>query len=233
MHSPPSSSFFPIILTDLNSPWEKVLNLGTPRSFPAKSIITVSDHGMSEIGMYYIRSGRVRLSSLTFDGTERIVLYMGKGTLFNELPMLILSSDHMFTCMEKTETVFLRKKNINEDFIKKNPELMLNLLISMGKKSKTFYSQFCNLRTLDTFSNVCHALYSMYLFNKINDLIVPRLTQQELASFLGVHRSSLHKALTRLKQEGIIGDYHRRKLIVFDEERLRTNIRFGDSRRGD
>ena len=220
LDTPEAFGFYPVILVDLNTPWEKVLDSGTPVSFPVKSVISPNSSGASASGMYYIRRGRVRLSNIAANGQEKVMLYMGRGTLFNEIPMLQMGTDYLFTCMEQTDTVFISKKKMTRDFIREYPELMLNLLDSMSKKSHGFYSQLSGLRAFDSFVNVCRTLYSMHLFNRVGAVVVPRLTQQELAAFLGVHRSSLHKALFRLKDEDIIGPYNRNRLDILDPDRL-------------
>lgn len=224
-------SFFPpIILVDLNKPWEKVLSLGTPQTFQAKHILSLGAGGGTDSGLYYIRRGRIRLSNIAANGQEKVLFYMGNGTIFNEIPMLQMAGEYVFTSMETTEAVFWPKKRISVDFVREYPELLLNLLDSMSKKSQSFYTQLCNLRSFAALGNVCRALYSMHLHNRVGSVIVPRLTQQELAAYLGMHRSSLHKALTRLENEGIIENYSKKKLIICDVERLRwyaEELRYG------
>jgi len=216
-----TSSFQPVIFMDLNSPWEKVLSLGIPQSFSAKMIIPARQRGDVGAGMYYIRRGCIRLSNITPNGQEKIMLYMARGMIFNEAPMFHNNSaPYLFTSTEATDTVFIPRKRITVDFIREHPELMMNLIESVTKKTISFSIQLFGLRAFDTFANVCRVLYSMYLFNRSNGNIVPRLSQQELSAFLGVHRSSLHKVLFRLKEEGIIGSYHRKNLAVYSPERL-------------
>lgn len=216
------SVFFPLILTDLNLVWSQVLHLGTPVSFPARTFISSSGVSGREScnGMYFIKRGRVRLSSLSMSGQEKVMLYMSKNVLFNEIPMLVYSYDYVFTCMEHTEAVFWPKRFLDEKLAREKPELIFNLLESLSRKSQSFYVQLSAQRNYSTFGNVCRTLYSMHLFNRVKGAIVPQLTQQEVAAFLGIHRSSLHKALTRLKDEGVIGQYSRKQLSVFDENRL-------------
>lgn len=219
---PEASGFQPIILVDLNTPWEKVLDQGRPVGFAAKTIISALSFEEFTSGMYYIKKEHVRLSNIASNGQEKMMFYMGRGTFFNEIPMLQSGTDYLFTCMDATDAIFFPKKRITEDFIRRYPELMLNLLDSMSRKSRSFYSQLGGLRAYDTFANVCRILYSMHLFHKSGGRIVPRLTQQEFAAFLGVHRSSLHKALFRLQSEGVIGRYSRSELDIHDLERLRA-----------
>lgn len=215
--------FFPIVLVNLNKPWEQVLHLGTPVSFPAKTVITGRTPGISrEPGMYYIKSGRVRLSHVTLHGQEKMLLYMGPGMLFNEIPMLKVASDYMFTCLEATEAVYWSRKCLTTEFICKHPDLLLNLVEAMGSKNQLFFNQICAVSAYGAFTNVCRVLYSMFLFHQDRGSVVPGLTKQELAAFLGIHRSSLHKALARLQKEGVLGSYTRGSLQVLDVEALRN-----------
>jgi CRP-like cAMP-binding protein len=213
--------FFPVILTDLNKPWEKVLSLGSPVTFAARSIIPPKTRPGDE-GLYFIKKGRVRLSNISFNGQERIMLYMGSATLFNEVPMFQYSAGSaIFSAMESTRAVFFPKKIFTKNFIAQSPGLFLNLFESLSKKSLCMYLQLCTLRTMSSFGNVCRILYCMHLFNRVHGVVNPRLTQQELAAFLGIHRSSLHKTLNRLRDKGIIGTYRRNTLDIFEPEKLK------------
>lgn len=213
--------FYPLVLENLNNCWEKVLPLGTPASFPAKTVITGRSPGMKDAGMYYIKRGRVRLSHVTLGGQEKMLLYMGEGTLFNEIPMLTVSSDYMFTCVESTEAVYWTRQQITADFISRYPDLVLNLMETMGKKMQSFYTQLCGMSSYNSFTNVCRVLHSMQLYQQKNGVVVPGVSKQELSAFLGMHRSSLHKALARLQDEEIVGTYTRNYLEVKDAEALR------------
>ncbi len=213
---PAGDEFLPIILIDLNKPWEKVLALGTPVSFPARAVISGRDHASAATGMYFIRRGGVMLSNISAGGKERAHLYMGRGTLFNEIPMLQMTRNYVFTCMESTEAVFFPKKLINTEFTRQYPELIMNMLDSLSRKLRILYVNLSGERIFSSFANVCRALYSMHLFNLVDGKIVPRLARQELAALLGIHRSSLHKALSRLRDEGVIGEYSKKELRIHD-----------------
>lgn len=214
--------FLPIILTELNLVWSKALHLGEPVSFPEKTVISggYKETEPSRQGMYYIKRGLIRLTSLSHGGQERTMLYMGPGVFFREIPMMLHSGDSLFTCMEATDTVFFSKKQINVNFIHEYPDLFFNLLESMSKKSHCFYNLLSASTLSGSFNNTCRALYSMHLHNRRKGHVVPHLTQLELAAFLGIHRSSLHKALTRLKDEGVIGSYSRNHLVIHNPDAL-------------
>lgn len=214
--------FYPLVMVNMNLPWESVTPLGTPIFFPAKTVITAHSSGFGKKpGLYYIKKGKVRLSNVSLDGHEKMLLYMGEGTLFNEIPMLTATSDYMFTCVENTNAVFWTSEQITTGFIREYPDLLLNLLEAMGAKMQNFYAQLCGMSSYGSFLNVCRVLYIMYLFQRDKSgVVVPGISKQELSAFLGIHRSSLHKALARLQGEGVIGAYTRACLEVIDAEAL-------------
>lgn len=212
--------FLPVIFSGMNAQWEKMLHLGVPASFPAKSFIAGFGDSERSSGLYFIKRGRVCLSNLDASGRERVMLYMGQQMLFNEIPMFLPTSTYSFTCMEATETIFIPRTILTTDFIQAYPDLMLNLMESMSKKSQSFYSRLSSLRVHGSFANTCGALYSMHLYNRKKDAVAPVLSKQELAAYLGIHRSSLHKALSRLQAENIISQYKRGSLSIYEPERL-------------
>ncbi len=208
----------PIVLTNLNTPWEQVLHLGRPVRFRPRQLIAFS-HDDENSGFYYVRKGRIRLSYVSVRGQEKVLFYVGKGTLFHDIPVLV-ESDYIFTCMEPTFAVYFRKKLISAVFAREYPEIMLNWVESTAHKSRNLFMQLCGSGLFDCFTNVCRALCSMVLHNNEQGRVIPQLTRQELAALLGIHRCSLHKSLARLYDEGIIGGYSRKELVVHDVERL-------------
>ena len=223
--------FAPLILTNLNTPWERVLALGTPLSFPTKKIIPTVGSNTSQDGMYYITRGRVRLSHIAPNGSEKVLFHMGKGMLFNEIPMFVAVQNAIFTAVEPTKVLFWPRHLLSLSFIKGYPDLISNLLQSLSRKASNFHIQLCAQGLFTSFINVCRALYSMHLYQRKGETITPHLTQHELAAMLGVHRSSLHKALTRLKEENVIASYNKKELVVTNLEAL-LYYALGDDPRG-
>jgi CRP-like cAMP-binding protein len=207
--------FLPIILVDLNKSWETILELGTPMSFKPRSVIFQREYPASA-GMYLVRRGLVKLSHVSLTGSEKTHFYLGRNSLFHEAPMMYETHDHAFTCIEPTEIVFFEKKLITPDFVRQYPELTLNMLESFSIKASVLYANSRREHSFSVFVRVCRVLYSMQLYQQDRGVVVPRLTQQELATFLGIHRSSLHKALSRLCGEGVIGTYRKKELPIYD-----------------
>ncbi len=220
-NTPDYSQYRPVILINLNTAWEKMLHLGVPVSFVPRQIISAEVDGATQ-GFYYVRRGRVRLSYIASNGQEKVLFYVGKGTLFHDVPAIVKSTSCIFTCMDATSAVFFNKKMLSHKFISEHPEIITNWVESIAEKSTNFFHQLCGFGLLDSFANVCRLLYSMALYNREGDKIVPYLSKQECAALLGIHRASLHKALTRLQKEEIIGKYSRHELEILDMDKLES-----------
>ena len=209
-----SGEFAPIILSNLNTPWERVFSLGTPISFSPKKIVLTRENNASLDRLYYITRGRIRLSHIAPNGSEKVLFHMSRGMLFNEIPMFIYVQNALFTAVEETDAYYWTRDTLSLAFIKEYPDLINNLLQSLSTKASNFHMQLCSQGLFTSFINVCRALYSMHLYQRRGDKVSPHLTQHELAAMLGVHRSSLHKALTRLKDEYVIASYSKKELVI-------------------
>jgi CRP-like cAMP-binding protein len=212
--------FHPIVLQDLNKPWEQLLHTGYNISFPAGSVITGVGRRKEDNRLFFIKQGRVCLSHIAANGEERILMYLGRNCMFAEAPMQHDGMDCIFTCVEDVRAVSWPRKILDADFAARHPEQILNLLCSLSRKSRIFSGRLCELHAFDALGLVCRALYSMYLHSDGKKRPVPNLTQLELAAYLGIHRSSLHLVMSRLRDEGIIGAYSKSRMEVLDPDRL-------------
>jgi CRP-like cAMP-binding protein len=212
--------FHPIVLQDLNKPWEELLHTGYAVSFSAGSVIACAGRGVGENRIFFIKQGRVCLSHIAGNGEERILMYLGRRCMFAERPMQDDGMDCIFTCMENVAAVYWPRKILNGEFAARHPEQILNLLCSLRRKSRIFSGRLCELHAFDTLGLVSRALYSIYLHSDRATRPVPKLTQLELASYLGIHRSSLHIVMARLREEGILGAYRKSGMDVLKPEKL-------------
>lgn len=215
-----SLAFRPVVLRNINSPWLAVRHLATPVSFPAKHILDTRQ-GKAAHGFFLVLKGLVKLSFVSFCGQEKVFFYLGEQSLFNDIPMVYGEHISTFSCTSPVEALFFRREDtVRQEFAKAYPELMLNWLKSLSLKSSIMFTQLCSVGIHSAFTSVCRILYGMYLHHREGGIIVPHISQQDLASLLGIHRGSLHKAFARLREEGILESYSRHELVLLDVERL-------------
>lgn len=214
-----SYHFYPLFICNMNLPWKDVLHLGIPVKYRKRQVISFYD---DTVGFFYLNKGKVRVSYIAECGSEKNVFFIGEGTLCNEIPSLAFGySEAILTSLDNIETVFFSKDQVfDREFMSAYPQVIRNLVESLSLKSCYLFSQACNLGLFDAFQNVCRVLYGMVIFAENKKTVVPQLSQQDIASFVGIHRGSLHKILRRLKDEGVIGTYSRHSMKVLDLDKL-------------
>jgi CRP-like cAMP-binding protein len=210
------------IVEGANRVWESILHLGEKRRYAARQRVTLP-LSESEQGVFYLKRGSVRLAFVSEYGDEMIQLIIKAGTTFNEISALtpVDSSSLEFYCLEAVEAYFFHRAVIFcPDFVRGHPELILNLMESMTRKSSLFFNHGCELGMFNSFRNICRTLYFLWERQGKSAEFAPGLTHGDLAAHLGIHRASLHKILRRLIDEGVIGGYTSRKLTILDPARL-------------
>lgn len=214
-------SFRPVVLRHLNSAWLGVRHLATPVNFPAKHILDTRQ-GKAAHGFFLVLKGLVKLSFVSYCGQEKVFFYLGEQTLFNDIPMVYGQHISTFTCATPVEALYFRREDtVQPEFARAYPELMLNWITALSFKSSIMFTQLCSVGIHSAFTSVCRILFGMYLHHREGGKIIPHISQQDLASLLGIHRGSLHKAFARLREEGILDSYSRHELIILDVDRLR------------
>ncbi|NDV23379.1 Crp/Fnr family transcriptional regulator [Desulfovibrio sp. JC022] len=203
----------------VNSIWESVLDKAVQTSLPKAHEIEANDPNY----FFFLLKGSVKLSCLSESGQERVVMRIGPGTLFNEVSHIhssIFQSHSLHTLEECVVARFPKYILENDDFFRQHPELACNLIHSLGIKAGAFFAQLFDSGLLEVSTRVSRSLYQLWQENGESESFSPGLTQSELASTLGVHRSSLCRVIKALRQKGVIGKFTKTTLEILDPETL-------------
>ena len=103
------------------------------------------------------------------------------------------------------------------------PELIVNLLEGMANKTHIISGHACDLASLLNRVSKVLVYVAEREYTNITDVkVVCRkgISQQELASILGVHRVTLNHTVGQLKKQGIIGEMTKSQLVILDYKRL-------------
>lgn len=204
-------------INGINAVWAKQIPASIRRSFPKGRVLDIErDMRIGDrTGFYYIISGLIRLAYIGMGGEERTLLYAGEGVLLN-VPSILTNDfgDSVATCMEKTEIAIFDANLLSDiDFARENPELMLNLIHTLSFHLVMHSQRLAETSLENTISRLCSIIQEMA---SENGPIKPNFTQQELALILGIHRATLTRALTRLRNMGVIGKFTKRELEILD-----------------
>lgn len=208
-------------IRDLNLPWREVLDMGVRSSRPRFHNFTDSDTDAD--AFYFLDRGSLQLSCISAAGQERVIMYIRSGNVFSELSVLHRSfwPLHSLRTLEECSVIRFERRLLDDPtFCAKYPHLMANLVHSLGIKAGAFFSQVSEAYLFDAKTQICHLLYHLASRNHGEKSFNPGISQAEMASLLGLHRSSVCRAVRELREAGIIGRFTKTSLEILALERL-------------
>jgi CRP-like cAMP-binding protein len=196
---------------------QKLMGSAVRRSVSAGTILFME--GDPVVGFYLIESGQVKISRVSQDGREYILLLLGTGDSFNEVAALdggpnpataTAYSDAVVHCILRDE---LRR------IVHENPDLAWAMIESISRRARHLVGMVQDLSMRSVKGRLANLLLDQAEANEAN--ASPRmLTQEEMASRLGTVREMVGRALRGLANDGII-EFDRHRIVVLDVERLR------------
>ena len=201
------------------TPWLEVLDLGQRIELPKNE--TLLGEGERIEGLYFNQSGILRLNSVAEDGREAILLYvtenniLGEAAMFNGMPVYAL-----FTAVEDCTLYFFRKETVFEEIMPSYPRLTQNLFEYLSFKVGVLLHHHCEMVNTDVRGKVCRLLYDICRYSGLKHRFDPKISQQEMATALGLHRATFSKVINDLKKESIIETATKKEIVILDIDAL-------------
>ena len=200
--------------------WRKVLHLGSRHEIRKGQIIIHAGEVVDNL--YFIEKGEAAMLRTGLDGSEKILMYIEEGTLFGETPFFsgqpILST---FLCSKNSVIRRFSKACVNERIMPDHPELIQTLLHTLAMKVSILSNQSATLAMGNLEERICKFLLMTSVPKELMQsppVIYPKMRMKDLASLLGVHRTTLYKSIRKLEKEGIITDFTKDSVFITDME---------------
>lgn len=199
--------------------WTKVLHLG--RKMVLKKNSTTLGEGELIGGIYFVAKGVLRLTSLDEEGNEAILLYItdqnlfGDSAYFNKMPVYASVSSVVDSTL-----YFFPRLILERDIFPQYAELKENMLEYMAYKVGVLLHHQCELLTNDILGKVCRIIYDVAQYNNYKKVFHSQITQQEMATALGLHRATLSKAISDLKHKRVLDWANKQEVIIRNYEKL-------------
>ena len=202
-----------------NAIWQSIAHLGQKFFFPAGTIIRHNQYR----GIFYIQKGRVCLSYFSGKGKEVKALYYNQNAIFNEARTFsVLNPDCTFVCVEDCELCFFSREIFKgTDFIRSYPHIIQNLLSTMGEKMLLHYYALTSLRADTDIVNVSRFILQLYREHGKKLTFNIAYSQQDIADILGVHRTTVARAIRKLKEDDILVRMSRYEIVISDLDGLK------------
>ncbi len=214
------------LFASLQSEWLDELAASlTARNYKrGETIFHKDDPGDS---LYIIAEGQVKIATTSLEGEEVILAILTTGDFFGELSLLDSrprSAGAM--AMEATQAFTLHRSDLLEA-IGRRPEMVSGILAALSDRLRRADLLLEDAIFLDLPSRLAKRLLELGERHGIETEkgleIELRLTQQDLANFVGASRVAVNKLLGQFQDRGLIMlDKH--KLIILKGEELRKQV---------
>ena len=177
--------------------------------------------------IYFLKTGRVKITKYLSDGSEKIIAIINPGEVFGEMAYLDEGQRTDYAVAVESSRICAINKNDLESFIEKNPELNLRLTKLLGLKLRSFSERIEDLIFKDANQRVVSFIlrYAEKNGKNVGDqiFIKPFLKHQNIGELTACSRQTVNYILTDLRTKGII-DFDRAKLIINKIDALRKLV---------
>lgn len=211
-----------VISSQLPHPLCRYLHLSTRRCYRRGAyVFTQADRPEN---VYYLRKGRIKLSVLRHDGTEKTFFIIGEGCTFGEAAVFD-SKPFVATAVALEDSeVYAFPKRLLLQLMARDLELSCALITSLSCKVGHLASQVESLTFLDVKERLVRAIAVLSAqagCNPDHKGVEVQVTHQELACMIGASRVAVSRALEELAREGKVALKNRR-IIIHNRRALHT-----------
>lgn len=186
---------------------EQLHSIATLQHYPKDTILYMD--GEPAKNLYFVHSGKVKISKTTADGKELTLYICQANELIGELALFQPETTYTTTgeIMEEG-TVGVISRTALEDLLKVNGKLALEFMKWIGAAYRRNQSKFRDLILHGKHGALYSTLIRMtnsYGKEVSNGILIDLyLTNQELAKFIGTPRESVNRMLSELRKIDVI-----------------------------
>lgn len=207
-----------------SSALERIAELAVQRGFQNGQV--VFSQGDAGDALYAVVTGKIRISSGAADGREIFLNIMEPGDTFGEIALLDGGTrTASATAIAPSELVSIRREHFH-GLLEREPRVALELLRLCGERLRWTSGLVEDAALLDASARLAKRLLSLGQFHgqQTRNGVALRISQEDLANFLGVSRQVVNQYLQGWKSQGWV-DLGRGVVTVRDEGAIRNAAR--------
>ncbi len=187
-----------------------------------KKEILFSD-GEETRGFYVILSGRVKLFKVSPEGKEQILHIVSAPDAFAEAALFLEGTYPAFAeAMTDCQLLYFPKRDFIQ-LIEKNPQLSINMIVTLSHYLKRFASLIEELSLKEVSSRIAKYIIDLSMKSskegKSPKEVELDLSKTQLALKLGTISETLSRTLAKMRAKRII-DVKKNKIIILNREAL-------------
>lgn len=172
--------------------------------------------------IYFVKMGRVKISTYSPNGKEQILALLEPGDLFGELAQTEPLGAVRIEAFSQSIVCTIHRTSF-EDIIKKTPEVALQVIRVLARRLRAAEKEIEDLALRDVPGRVASLLLRVgEEYGERDDRgirLAFRLTHKDLAHMVGSTRETVTTILSRFRDDGLIAVEHK-TVIIMDRERL-------------
>jgi CRP/FNR family transcriptional regulator, cyclic AMP receptor protein len=174
--------------------------------------------------IYFVKTGRVKVSALSADGKEQILALLEPGDLFGALTADESTELKQVEAFD-TSVVCRLPRDLFEDVLRQAPEVAVQVVRILARRLQAAERDVRDLAFRDVPGRVASLLLRLSeeygSRHERGTRLSFHLTHQDLARMIGSTRETVTTTLNRLLEDGLIAFDHR-IVIIINQERLRA-----------
>ncbi len=187
-----------------------------------KKEILFSD-GEETKGFYVILSGRVKLFKVSPEGKEQILHIVNAPDAFAEAALFLEGTYPAFAeAMTDCQLLYFPKRDFIQ-LIEKNPQLSINMIVTLSHYLKRFASLIEELSLKEVSSRIAKYIIDLSMKSskegKSSKEVELDLSKTQLALKLGTISETLSRTLAKMRAKRII-DVKKNRIIILNREAL-------------
>jgi CRP/FNR family cyclic AMP-dependent transcriptional regulator len=197
------------------------------RPFPAGANVLIAEQPGEAV--YVILSGSVKVHVLRPDGTEVVLAVLGAGEVLGEMSAAdSLGRSASVVTLEETNLLWMDRRTFSAS-VATSTILSRNLGEVLSRRVRLANARLISLASLDVPGRVASQLLSLareYGQETPEGTRIPmRLTQADLAAFVGASRVSVNQALGQFRRRGAISVAKDGRVSIHDDDALARRAR--------
>ncbi len=181
-------------------------NFTTMTTYPKKTVVQRPDNPLD--GLYFVKTGKLRLYALHESGKEYTIGILQKGNSFGSTNLFDLGTNNAYIeTLEESLVCHFENQQL-EEFLLDRPQLMLAIIKTLGKKIEEQQEMLEELAFYDLRHRVVFWLKKLgteFGLEEGEYLVIDLpLSHQDLANMVGATREGVSTILSSLSKEGLI-----------------------------
>ncbi len=175
--------------------------------------------------VFFLRSGRVKISKQAEDGREQILHFIHPGEIFAEVVLFDGGPYPASAEAVEDSKIGLIKNSDMERITAANPDIALGMLKIMARRLRMAQKQINELALMDTSRRMASTLLFLAAEQGVpcekGTAIDMSLTNQDLASMIGTSRETANRILSDMRRQKAI-QVDKKQIIISDMKRLKS-----------